>query len=147
MRLFLILFLALVTPPLMASPLMAPPSMAEEAGGLEDIAPDEWREIVGGRSVTYHIGGVFWAREAYDPGSDAVVIRMADGSCLEGTWSWRGGEYCFAWRAEGTSCFRHVRNDGEILIIPVVDSLPTGDIQTVADIGDAPVNCGSGLTS
>ena len=28
-----------------------------------------------------------------------------------------------------------------------VDGLLMGDIQTVADIGDAPVNCGSGLTS
>lgn len=127
--------------------LLAAPLAAEDPGPLEDIAPAEWREMVDGHSVTYHIGGAFWAREAYDTASNAVVIRMADGTCLEGTWSWTDGEYCFAWRGEGTSCFRHVRSEGEILIIPMVDGAPAGDIQTVAGVTDLPVTCGSGLTS
>jgi len=137
MRLFLALSVLLVTAPL----------RAEVAAPWQDIPPQEWREMVVGHSVTYHIGGAFWAREAYDPASNAVVIRMADGTCLEGTWSWTEGEYCFAWRGEGTSCFRHVRQDGEILIVPMVDGQPSGDVQTVAGVTDLPVTCGSGLTS
>lgn len=127
--------------------LITAPLAAEQSGGLEDIAPEEWREMVEGHSVTYNIGGAFWAREAYDPASNAVVIRMADGSCLEGTWNWTEGVYCFAWRGQGTSCFRHVRSGDKILIIPMVDGLPSGAIQTVAGVSDLPVSCGSGLTS
>ena len=137
MRLFLAFCLVLVTGPL----------AAEALDPAEDIPPQEWREMVVGHSVTYNIGGAFWAHEAYDPASNAVVIRMADGTCLEGTWSWSEGEYCFAWRGEGTSCFRHVRRDGEILIIPMVDGLPSGQVQTVAGVTDLPVSCGSGLAS
>lgn len=127
--------------------LITAPLAAEQPGALEDIAPEEWREMVEGHSVTYNIGGAFWAREAYDPASNAVVIRMADGSCLEGTWNWAEGVYCFAWRGQGTSCFRHVRRGDDILIIPMVDGLPSGAIQTVAGVSDLPVSCGSGLTS
>lgn len=117
-------------------------------GGMKDIPIDDWREMVRGRTVTYSIGGDVWARETYDTGSDTVWIRLADGTCMDGVWTWNDGVYCYAWSSGEFSCFRHVRSQGSILVIPVLeDGTGLGTIQTVTQISDVPASCGPELTS
>lgn len=116
--------------------------------GMADIAKEDWRALVRGRTVTYSIGGEVWARETYDTGSDTVWIRLADGTCMDGNWSWADGIFCFDWSSGEYSCFRHVRSDGRILVIPMLaEGLGVGTIQTVTQISDVPASCGPELTS
>ena len=119
----------------------------EPVSVMNDIAPEEWRDMVLGRTVTYRIGHDLWAREAYDIKSNGVAIRLADGTCMEGIWTWDEGAYCFYWSSGEISCFRHVRAGGEILIIPLVDGEPSGTVQTVDGVSDAPLACGPALVS
>lgn len=111
------------------------------------IPAGEWQSMVAGRTVTYMIDGKVWAQEAYDIKSQTVAIRLIDGSCMEGTWSHKNGEYCFAWDGGEYSCFLHVRAGSDILVIPVVDGLQSGTVQTVGGVSDAPLACGPALTS
>lgn len=122
-------------------------AQADAEAGLVDIGPDEWRAMVMGRTVTYRIGGEIWAQEAYDTVSDAVAIRLADGTCMHGVWDWQDGVFCFAWSGGERSCFRHVRAQDRILVIPVQDGFAGGTIQTVSAIGDLPLACGPALSS
>lgn len=131
--------------------LLALPALAEGTPGVEtvsdtpklgDIPPDEWRSMTRGRTVTYLIGTDLWAREAYSNQHNGVLIRMSDGTCLEGIWTWTDGEYCFDWSSGEFSCFRHVRTEDGIMIIPVVDGVEMGTVQTVDSVSDAPVSCG-----
>lgn len=115
--------------------------------GIEEIAPAEWKRMVLGHTVTYRIGGRLWAHEAYATTGNAVEIQLFDGTCMEGVWEWADGAYCFYWSGGEDSCFRHVRADGEILVIPVGDGMPGGTIQTVAGISDLPLTCGPALSS
>lgn len=123
----------------------ATPETAEPP--LPGIAPGEWHAMVKGRTVTYEIDGQVWAQEAYDLSTNAVAIRLIDGTCMEGTWAYRNGEYCFAWTSGENSCFLHVRTAGRILVIPVVDGVQSGTVQTVGGITDVPLTCGPALTS
>ncbi|MEM8657575.1 MAG: hypothetical protein AAF813_07050 [Pseudomonadota bacterium] len=134
---------------LVASLGLASLSQAQEVAseGWNDISVEEWRDMVQGRTVTYNAGGQFWANEVYHPSTNHVMIQVADGTCMEGTWSYERGTYCFAWIDAPTSCFRHVREGGEILIIPIVDGAPAGSVQTVAGVSDIPLKCGPDLTS
>ena len=129
---------------LLAQAVAATESGAPEQGDVAQpgIAPAEWRAMVRGRTVTYQIDGQAWAQEAYDLTTNAVAIRLIDGTCMEGTWSYTDGEYCFAWTSGEHSCFLHVRAADQILIIPVVDGVQSGTIQTVGGISDAPLTCG-----
>ncbi|MEM9228393.1 MAG: hypothetical protein AAGB10_02205 [Pseudomonadota bacterium] len=128
---------------------LAPIAMAQDGppDTWDDISVSEWRQMVKGRTVTYRIGGQLWAHEAYDTSGNRVAIRTADGSCMEGTWSYDNGAYCFAWDAAPASCFRHVRQGSEILIVPLIDGVPSGAVQTVEGVSDIPLNCGPDLTS
>lgn len=112
-----------------------------------DISVAEWKKMVLGRTVTYRIGPQIWAQEAYDTGTNAVSIRLADGTCMDGTWSHTGNTFCFAWTGAETSCFRHVRDAGQILIVPMVDGEPSGTVQTVTGVSDLPLTCGPALSS
>lgn len=114
---------------------------------VQDIAPAEWRDMVRGRTVTYLIGGAVWAQEAYGRHGNGVSIKLADGTCMEGVWEHTGTAFCFAWTGGEYSCFRHVRVDDEILIIPVQDGEPAGTVQSVKQISDLPLACGPALTS
>lgn len=137
---------AILTAAILSSAL---PAAAEDGAvdDWQDITVEEWREMVLGRTVTYRIGPQVWAQEAYDVNSNAVAIRLADGTCMEGTWTHLDNVYCFAWIDTETSCFRHVRDDGEILVIPIVDGEPSGAVQTVAGVSDLPLACGPNLSS
>ncbi len=112
-----------------------------------DITVAEWKKMVLGRTVTYRIGPQIWAQEAYDTGTNAVSIRLADGTCMDGTWSHVGNTFCFAWIGAETSCFRHVRDAGQILVVPMVDGEPSGTVQTVMGVSDLPLTCGPALSS
>ena len=120
----------------------------EAAGVATSLIPlEEWDSMVRGRTVTYRIGQEVWAQEVYAPHGNAVWIQLSDGTCMSGTWYHVRDTYCFDWDPALSSCFRHVRRDGEILIIPVVDGEPAGDIQTVAAINDLPLTCSQTYSS
>jgi hypothetical protein len=103
--------------------------------------------MAAGRTLSYRIDGEFWAMERYEPGSNRVTLQFNDGSCLIGTWDYTEPLYCFHWEGEGTSCFRHARSDGEILIIETRDGVETGALQVMTGISDTPLACGPMVTS
>ncbi len=129
---------------------LAAPAGAGEAAdpsGLSDIPVSEWAEMAEGRTLTYEIDGALWAHERYHPGSDRVTLQFHDGSCLEGRWDYAEPLFCFHWEAEGTSCFRHVRTGGEILVLETRDGVETGAVQTMTGVTDLPLACGPAATS
>ncbi len=139
---------------LLAAALIALPCLAFAAesgpapiGGLTDIPQEEWTRMSAGRTLTYTIGGEFWAREHYAPDGNGVTLQFYDGMCLDGTWSWRDGLYCFDWRNEGVSCFRHARLGSEILVLETRDGVETGAIQVMSGVSDLPVSCGPAAIS
>ena len=115
--------------------------------GLADIPVEEWRQMSEGRTLTYTIGGEFWALERYAPGSDRVTLQFHDGSCLEGRWEYVAPLYCFHWEGEGTSCFRHARLGQDILVLETRDGVETGALQTMSAVSDAPLSCGPAAIS
>ncbi len=120
-------------------------AVATEPGalpGLADIPVAEWRAMAEGRTLTYTIGGEFWALERYTPGTDRVTLQFYDGACLEGRWEFVAPLYCFHWEGEGTSCFRHARLGDDILVLETRGGVETGAVQTMSAVTDAPLACG-----
>lgn len=110
------------------------------------IEPDDWREIAAGRTLTYTVNGEFFALERYPNSGDAVSIQMSDGRCMAGHWTYQDQNYCFFWEGHEPVCFLHERQGDEILVTQVVDGELTGAVQIMANISDAPLQCGA-LTS
>lgn len=119
---------------------VAPPTVAPAA---TDIPVAEWTAMTAGRTVTYRIDGEFWAMERYDAGTNRVQLQLYDGSCMDGTWDYAAPHYCFHWTGQGTSCFRHARQDGTVLIIEAIDGADTPMVQQMTDISDTPLTCGA----
>jgi hypothetical protein len=122
-------------------------SPSERIAGAQDIPVAEWTEMATGRTLTYRINGEFWALEHYYPGTDRVTLQLYDGSCMQGTWEYSAPLYCFHWEGQGTSCFRHARSEGEILIIETQDGADTPLTQTMSGVSDVPLTCGPAVTS
>ena len=116
------------------------------AGPAGDIPVEEWRAMAGGRTVTYRIDGALWALERYFAGN-RVQLQLYDGSCLDGTWSYEAPHYCFHWEGQGTSCFRHARVGGAIVVIQTQDGTDTPLTQDVTAVTDTPLDCGPPATS
>ncbi|MBP7001479.1 hypothetical protein [Amaricoccus sp.] len=134
---------------LAAALLLAIPALAAETGpapgpvdGLADIPVEDWTAMASGRTLTYTIGGEFWAMEHYEPGSNRVSLQFYDGTCLTGTWDYSAPLYCFHWEGEGTSCFRHARLGEQILILETREGAETGSMQLMSGVSDAPLSCG-----
>lgn len=127
---------------LVAAAALAAGSEPGRLDGLADIPVEEWTAMASGKTLTYRIGNDFWALEHYEPGSNRVTLQFYDGTCLNGTWEHQAALYCFHWDGEGTSCFRHTRLGGEILILETRDGMETGAVQVMAGISDAPLTCG-----
>jgi hypothetical protein len=143
MRLPLALVLACALAPLAGA---TEPAQTPLSGAV-DIPPEEWSAMAAGRTLTYSIGGQFWALERYDAASDGVALEFRDGTCLEGRWEYVEPLYCFHWEGEGTSCFRHVRLGSEILILETEAGSATGAIQVMTGISSTPLACGTPRTS
>lgn len=113
-------------------------------GVAEDIALDEWLELVEGRTVFYRIGEDHFAREHYPPNSSTLYLEDDMGGCMEGLWTYleRSRAYCFSWPT-GLSCFRHLRAEDDLVILPVTpDGVPTGSsVQGIYDIETQPFTC------
>lgn len=130
---------------------VAPPASAQSgappSGEAVDIPVEEWTAMARGRTLTYRIGDELWAMERYAPDSDRVRLQFRDGSCLEGTWDYEAPLYCFHWRDQGTSCFRHMRRGDEILVIEAPGGEENGQIQFMTEVSDLPLACGPAVTS
>jgi hypothetical protein len=114
---------------------------------LTDIPVAEWTDMTEGRTLTYTIGGDFWALERYAPHSNRVTLQFYDGTCLDGFWEYVEPLYCFHWDGEGTSCFRHARLGEDILILETKDGVETGALQMMSAVTDTPLACGPAATS
>lgn len=122
--------------------LAAAPALA--AGPQPDDVPiplEEWRAMTEGRTVWYALRGEHWGKEYFHPGKDSATFLAASGECVTAPWAYAEGLYCFAY--SGMHCFRHVRRDGEIVVIP----LGEGEEQRVEKIDDTPVSCEPPLSS
>lgn len=130
-----------------ALPAAALDPFIDRIGEAVDIPAGEWTAMAAGRTLTYQIDGTLFAREHYYPGSDHVTLQLADGHCLEGTWSYTAPHYCFYWEGEPPACFRHARLDQEILVIQTEDGADTPVIQRMTGVTDLPLFCGPAVTS
>jgi hypothetical protein len=121
------------------------PALSPAIAGDEPIPPEEWRKMTLGRTVYYYIGGSFFGREYYWPGSDMVTFQHVSGACAEAPWDFAEGRYCFYF--DRAHCFRHVRRGDEIVIIPVNPENEDATEQTVKKIAPVSFTCDPGTTS
>jgi hypothetical protein len=127
--------------------LLLPAASPERIARAENIPVEEWKAMAMGRTLTYRINGELWAFEHYHPGTNRVTLQLFDGSCLHGTWEYAEPLYCFHWEGQGTSCFRHARVDGGILIVETQDGQDTPLTQDMSGVSDLPLTCGPAVTS
>lgn len=110
--------------------------------GDQVISVQEWRQLTEGRVVWYSLGGEHWGREYFHRGRDVATFVAADGTCMTAPWVEAEGIYCFAYT--GMDCFRHIRRDGRLIVVPIGD----GDEQTIDRItDDGPLSCEPPLSS
>jgi hypothetical protein len=126
---------------------LLPAASPERIARAENIPVEEWKAMAMGRTLTYRINGELWAFEHYHPGTNRVTLQLYDGSCLHGTWEYAEPLYCFHWEGQGTSCFRHARVDGGILIVETQDGQDTPLTQDMSGVTDLPLTCGPAVTS
>lgn len=122
-------------------------AVPDNLGEAVDIPPEDWRAMAAGQTITYRIGGAFWAMERYADQGNGVTLQFQDGECAEGVWEYVAPLYCFHWVELGTSCFRHARIDDRIIVIETQDGAETGSVQDVSDISQIPLVCGRALVS
>ena len=122
-------------------------SPAERIARATNIPVEEWKAMAMGRTLTYRINGELWAFEHYHPGTNRVTLQLYDGSCMQGTWDYAEPLYCFHWEGQGSSCFRHARVDGGILIVETQDGQDTPLTQDMSGVTDLPLTCGPAVTS
>ncbi len=130
-----------------AMPAAALDPLVDRIGEAVDIPAEEWAAMATGRTLTYQIEGVPFARERYYPGTDRVTLQLADGQCLQGTWSYAAPLYCFRWEGEEPACFRHARLGQTILVIQTDNGADTPVIQRMTGVTDTPLFCGPAVTS
>ena len=116
-------------------------SPAERIARATDIPVEEWTAMAMGHTLTYRVNGAFWALEHYYPGTNRVTLQLNDGTCMQGTWDYSAPLYCFHWEEQGTSCFRHARLDGEIVIVETRNGADTPLTQTMTAVSDTPLAC------
>ena len=126
-----------VAPAGLADPL----AVSSEDGVTADIPAAEWRAMAEGRTLVYRIEGELWAYEHYYPGTHNVTLQLYDGTCMQGTWDYSAPLYCFHWDIEGTACFRHIRRNGEILIVEAGTDNGTPLIQKMSEVTDHALTC------
>lgn len=119
----------------------SPVSSDELLPGDEPVPLAEWRALTEGRTVWYAIDGEHWGREYFHPDRDSATFMTRDGACVTAPWAHAEGLYCFYYT--GMECFRHVRRDGRLVILP----LSGGGAQEVERIDDAPLSCEPPLSS
>lgn len=121
-------------------------SLAEQLSSAPDISFQEWREMTIGKTVVYQIDGEIYGYERYvAPGQ--VTMRLADGTCIDGTWRMRQADFCFDWQDGPKNCFRHKRLGEDIYVIGLNNGVETEDIQLVSRIADISLSCGPALLS
>jgi len=137
----------LMAAPSLASPSLAAPPLPGVLADAEEIPVTEWSAMAMGRTLVYRIDGRLWALEYYYPGSDRVALQLSDGQCLTGTWEYTAPYYCYHWVEQGTACFRHARQDGEIIVIESGSPEGAPAVQQMSAVTDIPLSCGADLTS
>ncbi|MBL4805854.1 MAG: hypothetical protein JKY31_01035 [Rhodobacteraceae bacterium] len=108
-----------------------------------NISESDWRNMTSGRTVIYHQDGMEYGREYYPSSGNRTYFRAANGTCLEGEWSYEDKIFCFDWGRDLPSCFFHKRVGDAIFIVGSTG----GDIQQVTEIIDAPFQCAPELLS
>jgi len=121
-------------------------SLLERLADAPNISYQDWQSMTDRKTVVYEIDGETYGYESYR-GGENVTIRLADGSCIDGTWFMQQTAFCFDWQGGPLNCFNHKRLDGAIYVIGLVEGVETDDIQKVSRIAEIPVSCGPALLS
>ncbi len=142
-------------PALALSAILAPLPVGAQNSGLPDpgsisrvlnatdISPEVWQQMTAGRTVTYLRNGTLFGTEHYHPNSNRAAFRHADGTCLDGTWAFTQGLFCFYWEDLLPACFHH-RQDGRGIIVIAAEAdgdFNFGNVQDVSEITDVPIVC------
>lgn len=108
-----------------------------------DIEPEVWQQMTAGRTVTYKLNGALFGTEHYHPNSNRAAFQHADGTCLDGTWDFAQGVFCFYWEGQLPACFYHRQDQQGILVIAADQDggYDFGNIQAVSEITDQPIVC------
>jgi hypothetical protein len=123
--------------------LLAGPAPATDLEpGDEPVTVEEWRALTEGRVVWYSLNGEHWGREYFHPGRQTATFIARDGTCMQAPWIEAEGIYCFAYM--GMDCFRHIRRDGQLMVVPLSDGA-TQVIDRITD--DGPLSCEPPLSS
>lgn len=86
---------------------------AAAMGGAEPISPEEFEQIVTGKTFTYATGGIAYGAEAYLK-NRRVQWTYLDGECTYGEWYVSGQDICFTYEDEtipGPQCWRFYLKD------------------------------------
>ena len=111
-------------------------STAETQAADEPISVEEWRRLTDGRVVWYSLNGEHWGREYFHRGRQSATFVGYDGTCMTAPWVEAEGVFCFAYM--GMDCFRHIRRDGQMMVVP----LGGGQTQVIEKItDDGPLSC------
>ncbi len=116
-------------------------SLLEQLTNAPNISYEDWRAMTDRKTVVYEIDGETYGYESYRGGGN-VTIRLADGSCIDGTWFMQQTAFCFDWQGGPLNCFNHKRLDGAIYVVGLENGVETADIQMVSRIANIPVSCG-----
>ena len=121
---------------LLLAALPTAPRASDILPGDTPVPIEEWRALTEGRVVWYSLGGEHWGREYFHRGRSSATFVSRDGDCMTAPWVEADGIYCFAY--SGMDCFRHVRRDGQLMVLP----LGGGQPQTIEKItDDGPLSC------
>lgn len=118
-------------------------SLISRAVEATDISPEIWRQMTAGRTVTYNLNGRLFGTEHYHPNSNRAAFQHADGTCLDGTWAFVDGIFCFYWEGHLPACFHH-KQDTQGIIVIAADAdggFNFTNVQAVTEISDTPIVC------
>ena len=101
----------------------------------EDVYDEaRWRSYAEGKTLYYTTAFGLVGKEYYPPNSNRVVYVRANGTCVDGDWSFKDDIFCFEYQSQ--HCFFHIERDGVVYARHI-----DGVEQTVSQVTDEILSC------